>query len=418
MAEVERIALRRATAVIRTGSVTVRPSRGQLLAPLVQLAIAAGAIALIVLLLDRLPLAVLALLLMVGVFLGPTAALGFVFGLFGSSVVVDGGKQSARWQQGFLGLGIGTTESMAFARIDHVAVSGDYDDELTDGGRPDVVTWDVELVRDDGNRRTVGSVLCARPLADEGLARANDLAAAVGALAGAALRAAELPAEEFAVDVAETDAERPRRRRRRLARASLPPPNQATGDCRRRTGVGAAARRAVVARSRRTTRPWHGVAASSMSSGASPRSPPSSRTRSRPRPLCCGCSSRSCTSRRSRGPPRPGCGWWWIAARRSSTGASLPADAASSVCHRVATWRSCEYGEHPAWQGSAPGERVLRLGPSATPLPGGARLIPSLREKCGGMGVFAPGEDVARLTFFGLHSLQHRGQESAGNRHG
>ena len=41
-------------------------------------------------------------------------------------------------------------------------------------------------------------------------------------------------------------------------------------------------------------------------------------------------------------------------------------------------------------------------------------MIPSLREKCGVMGVFAPGEDVARLTFFGLHSLQHRGQESAG----
>ena len=227
MAEVERIALRRATAVIRADSVTVRPSRGQLLAPLVQLAIAAGAIALIVLLLDRLPLVVLALLLMVAVFLGPIAALGFVFGLFGSSVVVDGGKQSAHWQQGFLGLGIGTTESMAFARIDHVAVTGDYDDELTDGGRPDLVTWDVELVRDDGKRRTVGSVLCARPLADEGLARANDLAAAVSALARAALRAAELPAEELAVDVAETDAERPRRRRRRLARASLPPPKEA-----------------------------------------------------------------------------------------------------------------------------------------------------------------------------------------------
>ena len=41
-------------------------------------------------------------------------------------------------------------------------------------------------------------------------------------------------------------------------------------------------------------------------------------------------------------------------------------------------------------------------------------MIPSLREKCGVMGIFAPGEDVARLTFFGLHSLQHRGQESAG----
>ena len=41
-------------------------------------------------------------------------------------------------------------------------------------------------------------------------------------------------------------------------------------------------------------------------------------------------------------------------------------------------------------------------------------MIPSLHEACGVMGVFVPGEDVARLTFFGLHSLQHRGQESAG----
>ncbi|MCX2726156.1 amidophosphoribosyltransferase [Thermomicrobium sp. 4228-Ro] len=36
------------------------------------------------------------------------------------------------------------------------------------------------------------------------------------------------------------------------------------------------------------------------------------------------------------------------------------------------------------------------------------------REACGVFGVFAPGEDVARLTFFGLYALQHRGQESAG----
>ena len=35
-------------------------------------------------------------------------------------------------------------------------------------------------------------------------------------------------------------------------------------------------------------------------------------------------------------------------------------------------------------------------------------------EACGVVGVYAPGEDVARLTYFGLHALQHRGQESAG----
>lgn len=35
-------------------------------------------------------------------------------------------------------------------------------------------------------------------------------------------------------------------------------------------------------------------------------------------------------------------------------------------------------------------------------------------EACGVFGVYAAGEDVARLTYFALHALQHRGQESAG----
>ena len=36
------------------------------------------------------------------------------------------------------------------------------------------------------------------------------------------------------------------------------------------------------------------------------------------------------------------------------------------------------------------------------------------REKCGVFGVYAPGIDVARITFYGIYALQHRGQESAG----
>jgi len=38
----------------------------------------------------------------------------------------------------------------------------------------------------------------------------------------------------------------------------------------------------------------------------------------------------------------------------------------------------------------------------------------SLRESCGIFGVYAQGADVARLAFFGIYSLQHRGQESSG----
>src|SRR3954463_3508037 len=37
-----------------------------------------------------------------------------------------------------------------------------------------------------------------------------------------------------------------------------------------------------------------------------------------------------------------------------------------------------------------------------------------LHEACGVFGIYAPGEDVARIAFFGLYALQHRGQESAG----
>jgi amidophosphoribosyltransferase len=36
------------------------------------------------------------------------------------------------------------------------------------------------------------------------------------------------------------------------------------------------------------------------------------------------------------------------------------------------------------------------------------------RDECGVFGICAPGEDVARLAYFGLFALQHRGQESAG----
>ena len=37
-----------------------------------------------------------------------------------------------------------------------------------------------------------------------------------------------------------------------------------------------------------------------------------------------------------------------------------------------------------------------------------------LHEACGVTGIYARNADVARLAYFGLYALQHRGQESAG----
>lgn len=45
---------------------------------------------------------------------------------------------------------------------------------------------------------------------------------------------------------------------------------------------------------------------------------------------------------------------------------------------------------------------------------GRSLLSDSPHEECGIIGIYAPNEDVARMTFFGLFALQHRGQEAAG----
>ncbi len=44
----------------------------------------------------------------------------------------------------------------------------------------------------------------------------------------------------------------------------------------------------------------------------------------------------------------------------------------------------------------------------------GDKKLDKLQESCGIFGVYAPNEDVARLTYFALFALQHRGQESSG----
>jgi amidophosphoribosyltransferase len=55
----------------------------------------------------------------------------------------------------------------------------------------------------------------------------------------------------------------------------------------------------------------------------------------------------------------------------------------------------------------------IRERPVTAPNPVEADESPP-REECGVFGVWAPGEDVAKLSYYGLYALQHRGQEAAG----
>ena len=221
MAVIDRIPLQRSVAVVTRDQIIVRPSRAQLIAPLAQAAVAAAAVAVIVVLFDRVPLWLLMLSLAVALLFGPAALLGVVYQIFGSSFLVERQKQSARWQQGLLGLGLGTRDLVPFGRIDYIEVRGDHDDELASGERQDLMQWDVLLVKDNGREIEIAALAAARPFAAAALERANRLAEHIGEMTGHEART--LPPLE-AEDAAPVVERLPRRRRRLARRRAAPPP--------------------------------------------------------------------------------------------------------------------------------------------------------------------------------------------------
>ena len=85
---IDRIPVQRNVAVVRPSSIVVRPARGQALGPLIELGIAGGALLLVVLFLDSLPLAALTALVLAAVLLAPIGVVSLVNGLIGRSVVI------------------------------------------------------------------------------------------------------------------------------------------------------------------------------------------------------------------------------------------------------------------------------------------------------------------------------------------
>lgn len=190
---VERIALQRSFARITPDEVAVKPGRATLVAPLVQLALTAAAAWTIGTYINALPLWVLMVLFVFVLLSGPTAVLGVVYNVMGSAFVMERKKQTCRFQQGFLGLGLGTRELVPFDRIARIEVGGDFEAELASGDLQDVVRWEIRLVKDNGRILPFASVLAARPMAEEALERANLVARATAEMCGASVVEGALP---------------------------------------------------------------------------------------------------------------------------------------------------------------------------------------------------------------------------------
>jgi hypothetical protein len=204
----KRIPLDRRVLVVRDDRIDLRPERGAVIFPFIGILISAALFAAVVLWADSLSATTLLLILLPGLLLAPFSAMGLVYSVIGAAVVVEKAKQSVRFQQGVLGLGIGTMELVPFWKIAHIEVA-DFDlGEVTAGPRPpiDFRAWDVLLVKESGKRLPIAQVVAGASagLIDEGWDRALDAAEAIAAMTGSrVVITAETEPDAAAEDAAE-----------------------------------------------------------------------------------------------------------------------------------------------------------------------------------------------------------------------
>jgi hypothetical protein len=217
--------LHRAVVRISPERVQIRPARSTAIGPAIGLSLGALSIYLMVEH-NTLPMPVLVLLLLFAVFVVPLSGMAFVYSLIGASVVADGRKGSVVWQQGIIGLGVGTRDLVPFAKIDHFEVVEEGEEANRWRGERDALSQlSLVLVKQSGKRLQVASATVGRWARAEGLERIARVGAALATLSDSKL---VLPPEPVPAALPEALAARstPQRRRRRIRQPAAAPDRQ------------------------------------------------------------------------------------------------------------------------------------------------------------------------------------------------
>lgn len=201
------IYLDRRTCIIDPDRIDIRPANAAALVPLLGVFVGLAAFIAIPLFLGALPFAVVVLLLLVAIITLPLSGVGLVYAVAGSHITADRAKQSIVWQQGFLGMGIGTEELVPFWKVAEWVVAETTAERRADGPE-DIAQYEVALVKTSGRRLPVATATMPRSLRGEALGRARQVAEALAAMTG---RPLTLP---------------PSRRRRRSSRRPAVPAEQ------------------------------------------------------------------------------------------------------------------------------------------------------------------------------------------------
>ena len=186
------IILHRSMALISDDKVEIKSARGTIILPAIGILLSAGAIYLIATNGTGLPLWLLMGMLVVLLFLVPVSMMGLVSSVVGADVIVDRKKNSATWQQGYLGMGIGTKELVPFEKIDHleVTIEGDERDRWHEQS-DDLRQFQLILVKKSGKRLVLTQVPVPAYGATDGMDRTLAVGNAVAALTGTTV---QLPA--------------------------------------------------------------------------------------------------------------------------------------------------------------------------------------------------------------------------------
>jgi hypothetical protein len=186
--ETKRIPLDRRVLVVREHRIDLRPERAAVIFPLIGLMISLSLFGIVTLFSQDLSATALLAILIPGLLLAPFSAMGLVYSVIGASVVIEKKKQSIRFHQGVLGLGIGIVELVPFWKVEHIEIEdfplGDY----TPGGPVpplDLRAWDIVLVKKSGKRLPIAQVVSGNTgdLIDEAFGRALDAAEAIATMA-------------------------------------------------------------------------------------------------------------------------------------------------------------------------------------------------------------------------------------------
>lgn len=185
------VLLHRSMAVIGEHKIEIKSARSTILLPLAGLGAAAGLIAWIALS-QSLPFWALVTMLLVLLAVVPASVMGIVSAVAGADVILDARKGSVTWQQGYLGMGIGTKELVPFAKIDHFEVTVEGEERDRWGAQSDDLRqFALVLIKSNGRRLPITQIPVPVYGQADGMDRTLAVGNAVAALTGTEVRIPE-----------------------------------------------------------------------------------------------------------------------------------------------------------------------------------------------------------------------------------